>query len=156
MSGLLSIGAIIITFLAMEGVTWFTHKYIMHGLFWHWHNDHHNKNHKYFFEKNDYFFVVFAVLSMAFFVAGTFLPSVRFLLFIAIGITLYGIAYFLVHDIFIHQRFRLFTRTDNFYFRALRKAHKMHHKHLGKEKGECFGMLWVPRKYFIEAIKKNN
>jgi beta-carotene 3-hydroxylase len=24
----------------------------------------------------------------------------------------------------------------------------MHHKHLGKDDGECFGMLFVPFKYF--------
>jgi beta-carotene 3-hydroxylase len=34
---------------------------------------------------------------------------------------------------------------------AIRKAHKVHHKHLSKEKGECFGMLFVPRKYWTEA-----
>ncbi len=28
------------------------------------------------------------------------------------------------------------------------RAHKIHHKHLGKEEGECFGMLFVPFKYF--------
>jgi beta-carotene 3-hydroxylase len=37
------------------------------------------------------------------------------------------------------------------YLRAIRKAHKVHHKHLGKEDGECFGMLVVPLKYFREA-----
>jgi len=30
----------------------------------------------------------------------------------------------------------------------------MHHKHTGKEDGECFGMLWVPMKYYKEAFKK--
>ena len=75
------------------------------------------------------------------------------LFWIGIGITLYGAAYFLVHDIFIHQRFKIFRNTDSFYLRAIRKAHKVHHKHLDKYDGECFGMLWVPMKYFIEAIE---
>ena len=64
-------------------------------------------------------------------------------------------AYFSVHDVFIHQRFSWFKRTDNVYFRAIRKAHKVHHKHLGKEEGECFGMLLVPFKYFKEAAKSS-
>lgn len=149
---LINIGIVLLTFCFMECVTWFTHKYIMHGLFWNLHEDHHNKLHT-FFEKNDLFFVMFAAVSMVFFAVGTFLPEMRFMFFIGIGITLYGIAYFLVHDILIHQRFKLFTRTNNFYFRALRKAHKVHHKHLGKEEGECFGMLFVPLKYFKEAIR---
>mgnify|MGYP003677155895 CR=1 FL=1 len=64
------------------------------------------------------------------------------------GILAYGIAYFLVHDIFIHQRFKLFRNANNWYSRGVRRAHKMHHKHLGKGDGECFGMLFVPFKYF--------
>ena len=72
-------------------------------------------------------------------------------LWVGAGIALYGFAYFVVHDIFIHQRFSLFKRTQNVYLMAIRKAHKVHHKHLGKEDGECFGMLFVPLKYFKEA-----
>lgn len=64
------------------------------------------------------------------------------------GILAYGAAYFLVHDIFIHQRFKLFRNANNWYAKGVRRAHKMHHKHLGKEDGECFGMLMVPFKYF--------
>lgn len=37
------------SFLAMEGVAWFTHKYIMHGLLWTLHKDHHKKESKGFF-----------------------------------------------------------------------------------------------------------
>jgi beta-carotene 3-hydroxylase len=80
-------------------------------------------------------------------------PAKWYMLFIGIGITTYGFAYFVVHEIIIHQRIKLFTRSSNFYVRAIRKAHKVHHKHLGKEEGECFGMLWVPVKYFKEALK---
>jgi beta-carotene 3-hydroxylase len=29
----------------------------------------------------------------------------------------------------------------------------VHHKHLGKEDGECFGMLLVPMKYYREVLK---
>jgi beta-carotene 3-hydroxylase len=61
---------------------------------------------------------------------------------------MYGMAYFLVHDVFIHQRIKWLRDSENPYFRALRRAHKMHHKHIGKEEGECFGMLMVPFKYF--------
>jgi beta-carotene 3-hydroxylase len=153
MNIIINSGIVLLTFTIMEGVTWLTHKYIMHGLLWNLHEDHHQKNEEHFFEKNDAFFIIFAVLSMICYGFGTFVPSVNFLLYIGIGITMYGLAYFTVHDIFIHQRFKLFTRTDNFYFRALRKAHKVHHKHLYKEDGECFGMLWVPVKYFKEAIR---
>ena len=67
---------------------------------------------------------------------------------VGLGILAYGLTYFFVHDIFIHQRFKLFRNANNMYARALRRAHKMHHKHIGKEHGECFGMLIIPFKYF--------
>jgi beta-carotene 3-hydroxylase len=147
-------GIILITFIAMEGVTWITHRFLMHGLLWILHEDHHQpRNH--LFEKNDLFFVIFAVPSMILMYLGTHNDVQLYLLFIGIGITMYGAAYFVVHDIIIHQRFRLFTRSSNFYIRAIRKAHKVHHKHLDKEDGECFGMLWVPMKYFREALKSD-
>jgi beta-carotene 3-hydroxylase len=142
---------VLFTFIIMEGVTWCTHKYIMHGLLWIWHYDHHNKNPKQFFEKNDNFFIVFAIISMSLFFLGTYVADLWFLFFIGMGILAYGLAYTLVHEIIIHQRFRLFTNNHNFYFTALRRAHKNHHKHLGKEEGECFGMLWVPFHYFKNA-----
>lgn len=150
MNILINTGIVLLVFCLMECVTWLTHKYIMHGWFWNLHEDHHNKSHS-FFEKNDFFFVIFACVSMVFFTAGTFVDGLGFMFYIGIGVTLYGFAYFMVHDILIHQRFRLFSRTSNIYFRALRKAHKVHHKHLGKEEGECFGMLFVPWRYFREA-----
>ncbi len=136
----------VVTYCFMEFVAWFAHKYIMHGMLWNWHRDHHVREPG-FFEKNDRFFLLFAIPSMTFFLIGG-ITSHTWGLFVGLGILLYGISYFLVHDVFIHQRFRWFRRSNNRYFRAIRKAHKIHHKHLTKEDGECFGMLIVPRKYF--------
>lgn len=133
----------------MEGVTWCTHKYVMHGLMWFFHSDHHNPD-KSFFEKNDAFFLIFAIPSFLLMLFGA-MAEFDFRFFIGFGIMLYGFAYFCIHDVLIHQRFDWFKRTDNMYFRAIRKAHKVHHKHLGREDGECFGMLYVPKKYFTEA-----
>ena len=42
-------------FVTMEGVTWLTHKYIMHGLGWYFHEDHHQPGYPHVFEKNDFF-----------------------------------------------------------------------------------------------------
>ena len=144
------------TFTAMEAVAWLTHKYVMHGLLWNLHEDHHKKNPTSFFEKNDYFFLIFAIPGIISLGIGSFYQPLQWLMFIGVGITIYGFAYFMVHDIFIHQRFKFLRNSDNFYFRAIRRAHKMHHKHLEKEDGECFGMLWVPFKYFAEALKRKN
>lgn len=144
---LLNILCVLGAFLAMEGVAWFTHKYVMHGLLWTLHKDHHKKETEGFLEHNDFFFLIFALPGILALYFGRE-NGYNYLFWIGLGITLYGLAYFLVHDVFIHQRFKFFRNTDNSYFRAIRRAHKMHHKHLEKEEGECFGMLWVPRKYF--------
>ena len=140
----------LVVVITMEGVTWLTHKFIMHGFGWYLHEDHHQPGYPHVFEKNDAFFVIFAIPSMLLFWYGT-RGGINFLFFIGLGILIYGMAYFLVHDVLIHRRFKWFDKTNNWYFRGLRKAHKMHHKHLGKEEGECFGMLYVPMKYFKEA-----
>lgn len=139
------------TFLLMEGITWCTHKYVMHGFGWYLHEDHHQPGYPHVFEKNDAFFVVFAIPSMLLFFFGI-RPELNFLFFIGLGILLYGIAYFLIHDVLIHRRFKWFDKTNNWYFKALRKAHKVHHKNMGKEESQCFGMLYVPTKYFKEFL----
>ena len=134
------------TFSIMEFMAWFTHKYVMHGFLWGLHRDHHHKDHDSWFERNDAFFIFYAVVSMSLFYAGA--SGWWYGYALGFGILAYGIAYFFVHDIFIHQRFKFFRNANNWYAKGVRRAHKMHHKHLGKQDGECFGMLFVPFKYF--------
>ena len=147
MSLIAQIGTFFLTFFIMEFMAWFTHKYVMHGFLWSLHKDHHQKDHNSWFERNDLFFIFYAVVSAGCVILWgeyNFAPGLA----IGIGIFAYGLAYFLVHDIFIHQRFKIWRNANNCYARGVRRAHKMHHKHLSKEDGECFGMLWVPLKYF--------
>ena len=141
------IGIYLATFFSMEFMAWFTHKYVMHGFLWHIHADHHKKDHYSWFERNDLFFIFYAVVSMGCIILWSEY-GVWFALPIGIGIFSYGLAYFMVHDIFIHQRFKIFKKADNIYAKGIRRAHKIHHKHIGKKEGENFGMLIVPFKYF--------
>jgi beta-carotene 3-hydroxylase len=143
---------VLFTFIAMEFVAWFTHKYIMHGLLWYLHKDHHQVEPG-FFEKNDAFFLIFAIPSAYCYITGSMYHDFRF--YIGIGISLYGLAYFIVHEIIIHQRFKYFTHSNNRYIKAIRRAHKIHHKHLQKEQGENFGMLIVPLKYWKNPNSSN-
>lgn len=144
---IINILIVVIAFLFMEFVAWGTHKYVMHGLLWRLHKDHHKKESIGFFEDNDFFFLIFAIPGILALFVGL-RNHYNYFFWIGLGITFYGFAYFLVHDIFIHQRFKLLRNIDNSYFRAIRRAHKIHHKHIDKYDGECFGMLIVPRKYF--------
>jgi beta-carotene 3-hydroxylase len=139
-------------FFLMEGISWLTHKYIMHGFLWFLHKDHHQPE-KSFFEKNDFFFVIFAIPGWLCIMLG-WSNTNWVVVSIGAGITFYGLAYFIVHEIIIHQRFKLFTRSNNRYIRAIRWAHKMHHRHLNKEDGESFGMLFIAKKY-RDKIRKD-
>jgi beta-carotene 3-hydroxylase len=55
-------------------------------------------------------------------------------MYIGFGILAYGIAYFLVHEVFIHQRFKWFRNSDNVYFRAIRRAQSAPQTHGKKNK----------------------
>src|SRR5450755_4116266 len=116
MHGLLYIGILLLTFTGMEAITWLTHKYIMHGFLWYLHEDHHQPKLG-FFEKNDAFFIIFAIPSFLCILIGT-TGKIYWLQAIGFGIMAYGFAYFLVHDVIIHQRFKWFSRSGNSYVRA--------------------------------------
>tara|TARA_B110000046_G_C13012251_1_gene407201 strand:+ start:1829 stop:2263 length:435 start_codon:yes stop_codon:yes gene_type:complete len=137
---------ILIAFVFMEFMAWFAHKYIMHGFLWNLHKDHHQPTGR-IFQKNDLFFLIFAIPSWLNIMFG-FINKNDVMIGIGFGIAAYGLAYFLVHEILIHRRKKWFDNTDNRYFRAVRKAHKVHHKNQYKEEGVCFGMLLFPFKYY--------
>jgi beta-carotene 3-hydroxylase len=142
----------LVTFVLMEGFTWCLHRYVMHGFLWSLHRDHHQKRPG-FFEKNDYFFLIFAIPSWLCIMLGVIYKGYE-VIAIGAGLSLYGACYFLVHDVIIHQRVKWFTRSNNTYIRSVRWAHKMHHKHLDKDNGESFGFLWVAKKY-REKVKRD-
>lgn len=152
METLLTILAIFGAFAGMEFMAWFTHKYVMHGFLWALHKDHHQPTDGPF-EKNDLFFLIYAIPSWLCIMLGLINQNYP-VVGIGAGIALYGITYFLVHDVLIHRRFKWFDKTNNSYFKAIRKAHKVHHKNRFKQEGSCFGMLIVPSKYFTGSIPK--
>ncbi len=72
---------VFITFIIMEGATWIIHKYIMHGFLWFLHRDHHDHSNESSLEKNDYFFVIFAIPTIALMYLGS-LENFNYLFFI--------------------------------------------------------------------------
>ncbi len=137
---------VLFTFFFMEFVSWATHKYVMHGFLWTLHKDHHVVNSNNVLQKNDLFFLIFAIPSIFLIFKG--FENQSYYLFVGIGIALYGLAYFLIHEIIIHRRLPPPSKTKSRYIKAIRKAHKVHHKNRGKYHGVNFGMLIVPFKYF--------
>ena len=149
---LITLGA----FLFMEFVAWAAHKYVMHGFLWNWHEDHHKPKHEKhgFFEKNDLFFIVFAIPSMTCYMIGGLIEAYYPVLFIGVGISIYGLVYFLIHDVYIHQRFKWFRQLDSTYSRAILRAHGAHHAKHTKHGCESFGLLMVAAKYYGKRSKQ--
>ena len=146
MSILINVLIVIGTFLFMEGVAWFTHKYIMHGIMWNWHHSHHVPR-KGRFERNDLFAVVFSIPSIGLFYYSTYYTDSFYLTSVAIGILLYGIFYFLFHDVVVHQRLRFRKKWTNKYMKRIIHAHYVHHEKHTKEGCESFGFLFAAKKY---------
>lgn len=142
---ILNLGVLLFFFILMEGVAWFTHKYIMHGFMWNWHHSHHHPR-KGVFELNDLFGFIFAIPSVVLIVLGSEAMDWRF--FAGLGIALYGLAYFLVHDVFVHQRIKWLKKTNVPYFRAMRRTHHLHHAVHTKEGAEAFGFLFVKKSFY--------
>ena len=120
-----------------------------------WHKDHHEPHDK-FFEKNDRFFLVYAIPSMICYILGSMIDSYFPLLFVGIGISLYGLTYFLIHDVYIHRRFKWFKQLDSKYSKAILRAHGAHHSKKTKEDGESFGLLVIHPKYFKKRSQRKS
>lgn len=139
------ITSFLFSFLAMEFVAWWLHKYVMHGFLWVLHEDHHiiRKDRKW--QKNDFFALMFAIPSFFAILFGGMYnwPIIEGAGF---GVTAYGLAYFLVHEIIIHRRWKWFN-VNNKYVYAIRLAHAHHHQVKTKEGAKNFGMLVPPPNY---------
>ena len=138
---------LILAFFFMEFVAWSNHKYVMHGFLWKWHKDHHindlrrpdeeQKGAK-GFEKNDLFFLIYAI------------PAIILMVYISFGITLYGLTYFLIHDVIYHKRIKIpfLQRNHNRYIKAVINAHRGHHKPKNTADFDSYGLLIFPKRYF--------
>lgn len=149
---LLNVALVLGTFLFMEGVAWFTHKYIMHGFLWSWHHDHHN-HHKGFFERNDLFAIVFSAVAITLIVVGIEVSRLSFLTWMGAGVTLYGVFYFIFHDVIVHQRVKFKHRFQARYMQRIIRAHYIHHKVHSKEGAQAFGFLYAPKKFDVPVKK---
>lgn len=133
------------TLVAMEGVAWIGHRYVMHGWGWGWHRSHHEPRSG-VFEKNDLFAVVGAAVSIVLIYAGSvhhgateYGPT----WWIGWGMTAYGFCYFVFHDGLVHRRWPLKWQPKGGYLKRLIQAHKMHHAVNTREGCISFGFLYA-------------
>ncbi len=138
----------LVAFLAMEGVAYYTHKYIMHGFLWSFHRRHHQSPQGgiFSFEHNDVFGLIFLIPAILCVVFGNMYESVAFLSYIGYGIFTYGGLYVFFHDILVHQRLSFFSTSKRGYLRRLVDSHHVHHRKHTKTGCECFGFFFVPKR----------
>jgi len=132
---------VLVTVVAMEGVSVLAHKYIMHGWGWGWHESHHRARTGWF-ELNDLYAVVFAGLAIALIAFGT--RGAYPLQWIGAGMTAYGALYFIAHDGLVHRRWPMRYLPRRGYLKRLYQAHRLHHAVGGKEGCVSFGFLYAP------------
>jgi beta-carotene 3-hydroxylase len=119
---LLVVGA----FAAMEAAAAASHRLLMHGRGFVWHRAHHRAR-KGHVDANDLFPVIFASATIGIIALGTAVPSLHALAWIGAGITAYGVAYFVVHDVCIHGRVVGRPLGRRGYLGYVRRAHAVHH-----------------------------
>ncbi|MBA4300936.1 beta-carotene 3-hydroxylase [Algoriphagus alkaliphilus] len=140
-----AIGFIALGFAAMEFSGWFIHKYLMHGPLWMIHKTHHQPS-KTFFELNDLFSVLFGSIALILIFTGV--ESLDYRFWMGVGISLYGVLYFVLHDVLVHRRLKWFDRPRNTFLKGIFKAHQAHHRTNQKEDAVSFGLFVVPKKFF--------
>ncbi len=129
----------IVAFAAMEGVSYAAHRWVMHGRRGiAWHASHHRPAAARL-ERNDLYPGLFSGVGVVLFLAAQTWPWLQP---VAIGITAYGVAYLVVHEVFIHRRLGV-PLPHWRYLDWLRRSHALHHRY----GGEPYGMLLpvVPR-----------
>ncbi len=138
---ILDLAIVLASVAGMEGVAYLVHRHVMHGgLGWRLHRDHHEA-HDHAFERNDLYAVVFTAIVIAVFVGGNWIWPLQP---IAIGATLYGVLYFIVHDGLVHQRWPFRHVPRKGYLRRLYQAHLLHHATEGREGAVSYGFLYAP------------
>ena len=134
------LGLLLATFLAMEGVAYLMHRYLMHGPLWFLHESHHRPRQGWF-ELNDLFGIFFAVPSMVLIYLGT--HGQPPLLGVGLGMTAYGAAYFGFHDVIVHRRIRHSFVPRHPYLKRIVRAHLIHHRTLTRDGAVSFGFLYA-------------
>ncbi len=141
MSAILIPAAIVIaTVVATELFAAWVHRVVMHGPGWRWHRSHHEPQSG-LVERNDLYSLVFAGLSMGLFWIGATLFAP--LWWVAVGLCVYGVIYFCVHDGLVHQRWPFRHVPRRGYLRRIYQAHRLHHAVQGREGCVSFGFVLV-------------
>ena len=142
----------IVGFIGLEILSYVVHRWLFHGILWKIHETHHVPR-KGAFELNDLFSLIFgssAVFLMVF-AQHPLLDSIAFP--IGLGIAIYGIVYFITHDLFTHRRFMPFG-SSNKVLLTIRAAHQRHHQSIEKDGLEPYGLFVFNYRKFFSGLRR--
>jgi len=129
------------TMVAMEGVGYLAHRYVMHGWGWFLHRSHHEP-HLGTLETNDIYLLILALAAITLIVLGN--AGHDPLQWVGAGVAGFGLIYVLVHDGIVHRHWPARPRPRHPYLRRLYHAHLMHHAVKGRRHSVSFGFLYAP------------
>ena len=129
------------TLIAMEGVGFLAHKYVMHGWGWCLHRSHHEE-HLGAFETNDLYLLALGLVAVGLIVVGN--GGHDPLQWVGAGVAAFGLIYMFVHDGIVHRHWPVEPRPRNRYLRRLYDAHLLHHDVKGRHNSVSFGFLYAP------------
>ena len=138
------------TVVAMEGVAYALHRWVMHGIGWRLHKSHHEPRVGHF-EANDWYGAMFALPSMLLIWGGVTGGWGDWALAVGAGVSAYGTIYFGFHDGIVHGRLGRRAPPRSAYMKRIVQAHRLHHAVEAKDGGVSFGFLWAPRPDLLKA-----
>lgn len=142
------------TILAMEGVAYVAHRWVMHGPGWFLHESHHRPRAGNW-ELNDLYAVIFAVPSFVLLLGGVQLGWAPWTTWVGAGIAGYGAIYFGFHDVIVHRRISTGYVPRSSYMKRIVQAHRLHHVVETREGTVSFGFLWAPKPEVLKAQLKD-
>jgi beta-carotene 3-hydroxylase len=150
MNPLVGLLLFVATMIAMEGVAYAAHRWVMHGPGWFLHASHHRARTGRF-EANDLYAVLFAIPSIVLLFGGVQLGWWAGWTWIGAGIAAYGAIYFGFHDVIVHRRIPHRWLPRSRYMKRIVQAHRLHHAVEGKHGTVSFGFLWAPPSKALKA-----
>ena len=150
MSILLGLLLFLATVAFMEGVAYVSHRWVMHGFGWFLHKSHHEARTG-FWELNDWYFVMYALPSIALLIGGTAGLLDSWAIWVGAGIAAYGAIYLGFHDIIVHKRWDSGYVARWSYMKRIVQAHRIHHVVETKEGTVSFGFLIAPKPEDLKA-----
>ncbi len=149
---LVFIALIVGGFAGTEVAAYLVHRFLFHGLLWRIHRTHHTHQHGPF-ELNDLFSLAATAGSLWLLWIGRHDPLNSIAWPLGVGVAVYGILYFILHDLYTHRRFLPF-KTNSRVAQTIRRAHQRHHQSAEKPGHEPYGLFLFPYTRFSKPFTR--